>query len=153
MKLFEILNEIGDGTAKPYKYKKVEQYRKISEPHGEEEYDFTTDSGVKYELNIENNHDYLAIDFTADDSYDKVVNRGEVFRVMATIVDIIKKVVDDNPSILGIRYTPSVKDVGDSTILTNNQRDKLYKIYLKKTIPGIEFIKRGGDVFGIFPKK
>jgi hypothetical protein len=155
----EELNEIGDASAKPYKWK--EYY----------EHDFTfdvgfeTDSGLTYSVVLDydeyNDKPVLDVQFSAgkidkDDEYGDdemdvniITNRGELFRVMATIVGIIKHYVDYTEA-RGVTYTPSKKE-GEKEL--NNQRSRLYKAFLQKQIPGVKIKEKGDYIAAIFPKK
>ena len=143
VKLIDILNEIGDATSKKYNWKEVYNNGWINEPDGESEYEFKTDSGIEYGVQIRNIGKYLDVDFVADGSYDEV-NKGEVFSVMATIVDIIKSIVDKG-GIKGIRYIAKSKG-NDAGIA----RDRLYRIYISKLYPNVTFLQQGGTIFATF---
>ena len=81
----------------------------------------------------------MDVDFVADGTYDEV-NKGEVFSVMATIVDIIKSIVDKG-GIKGIRYIAKSKG-NDAGIA----RDRLYRIYISKLYPNVTFLQQGGTI-------
>ena len=141
------LQEIGDSTSKTFPWKLTYKEGNINKPDGGYvRYEFKTDSGLEYVVIIQNINKFLDIDFVADGNYDEV-NKGELFKVMATITNIIKNVISKSQDILGIRYNPKSKGL-DFGI----QRDQLYRAYILKNIPGIKFINQGGTVFGIFPK-
>jgi hypothetical protein len=153
------IHEVGEGSAKTYDWELLQ-----TNP-GDYTYGFTTDSGIEYEVNLvtlEYNDDEtgepvngLEIGFGAgekgkDKSEIDVINRGEVFRVMATIVEIIQfaiKLVPDFKSTNALIYNPARKKGEDPT---GNQRDKLYQAYIKKAIPNITFSKEGTAIVGKF---
>ena len=153
------IHEVGEGSAKTY------DWELLSTSRGDYTYGFTTDSGVEYEVNLVtlNYEDDetgepingLEIGFSAgekgeDKSDIEVINRGEVFRVMATIVEIIQfaiKLVPDFKSTNALIYNPARKK-GEGA--TGNQRDKLYQAYIKKAIPNITFLKDGTAIIGKF---
>jgi len=70
-----------------------------------------------------------------DDTYDykSVVNNDKMYRVMATVVQIIKEVIDklkkEGEYIREISIDPSKNFEGD------NRRARLYKAYIKKNMP------------------
>jgi hypothetical protein len=65
---------------------------------------------------------------------------------MATIVKIIFNYLKEYPDIQYIRYEPKQKaDKLNGEF--SNQRDKLYRAYIKKYIPDVTFIQQGGTVF------
>jgi PAS domain-containing protein len=153
------IHEVGEGSAKTYDWELLQ-----TNP-GDYTYGFTTDSGIEYEvelvtLNYEDDEtgepiNGLEIGFGAgekgkDKSEIEVINRGEIFRVMATIVEIIQfaiKLAPDFKSTNAIIYNPARKKGEDST---GNQRDKLYQAYIKKAIPNITFSKEGTAIVGKF---
>ena len=144
------LNEVGEGSSKPYKWEK-----------DFDEYVFTTDSNVRYIVSLEEMPEGdkmgISVEFLAKtpemDGYSSKieVGRGELFRVMATIIDIIKSHLSKDPEIEFILYSPS-KKAGEGDI--GNQRDKLYKIFLQKQIPGIRIRDIGTSaVIAYLPQK
>jgi len=153
------IHEVGEGSAKTYDWELLQ-----TNP-GDYTYGFTTDSGIEYEVNLvtlEYDDDEtgepvngLEIGFGAGEmgkekSDVDVINRGEVFRVMATIVEIIQfaiKLVPDFKSTNALIYNPARKKGEDPT---GNQRDKLYQAYIKKAIPNITFSKEGTAIVGKF---
>jgi GNAT superfamily N-acetyltransferase/phosphopantetheine adenylyltransferase len=126
------LNEVGEGNSKPYEW--VEHFS---------EYFFTTDSNVKYIVSLdeisEGNKDGISIEFSAKTpemggySSKIEVSKGELFRVMATIINILKTYISKDPKVEFILYSPH-KKTGEGDI--NNQRDKLYKAFIKNQLPG-----------------
>lgn len=154
------LNEVGEGTSQPYKFTTDDDYH----------YNFTTDKGTEYEVEIMPRyitHDFLSkipqdkalsmslINFRADNDYGQsnIVNKGEMYRVMSTITQIVKDNLNNNPEIGGIYFSPSDKKSpqNENTDLLNNQRYKLYQAYVLKSIPGSEIIHGQGEAFIFFP--
>jgi len=144
------LNEVGEGSSKPYKWE--EDF---------DEYVFTTDNNIGYIVSLsemsEGGKMGIAVEFLAKtpemDGYSSKieVGKGELFRVMATIIDIIKSHLSKDPEIEFILYSPS-KKTGEGDI--GNQRDKLYKIFLQKQIPGIRIRDIGTSaVIAYLPKR
>jgi len=153
IKLKNILLEIGEGTAKPYKYKLT---RTESDPDFGDYfrlYEFVTDLGTHYEVMFEIEEDYskdepwefMNIEFGVDEkdgggvSYKVETNRGEVFRVMATIVDITKKILKERKNIKTLTFSGAKKDEGD------NRRNNLYMAYIKKHIPNVKNVEVDGS--------
>jgi hypothetical protein len=153
------IHEVGEGSAKTYDWELLQ-----TNP-GDYTYGFTTDSGVEYEVNLvvlnyedDETGEFingLEIGFSAGEKGEgksdiEVINKGEVFRVMATIVEIIQfaiKLVPDFKPTNAIIYNPARKK-GEGA--TGNQRDKLYQAYIKKAIPNITFSKEGTAIVGKF---
>jgi hypothetical protein len=148
IKVSNYLNEIGDGTTKKYEWEEIkdDELKTIVW--------FTTDNNINYEVNLEyftsnepttKDLPGMSIGFSADikGNYDfsntVIVNKGEIYKVMATIVDIIKYYLKDNKVIM---YTPEKKSGEDF----GEQRDKLYKIFITKKFPNAEFIFKGGSI-------
>jgi len=144
------VNEVGEANLKPYKWEEVDR-------EGYYVYTrFTTDSETQYDVDIKStvyfpagqmeSQPALEIEFTAKpkgaegSSAKIVVNKGEMYRVMATIVDIIKKYLKKSKS-QAIIYSPSKKSSEENF---GSQRDNLYRAFISKAIPGVTF-KQSGD--------
>jgi hypothetical protein len=116
----------------------------------------------------------LIIDFDADGSYQST-DKGEMFRVMSTVVAITKEVVEEKLPALGIdkidaiEYSPSdnFKPIGDKSRSELDpdskesddpisKRDMLYRNYIKSAFPGKKIIFKylGNDrvIRAEFPK-
>ena len=148
----KLVKEIGEASGKKYEW---EQFRDgdLSKPGGRQKYSFLSDSGVKYIVTLTHENEFIEIDFSADGNYD-TINRGELYSVMATIVDIVKFAIKDltkgssgNEDIRGLKYIP----VGKGSDLLGTQRDQLYQAYIKKALPGVEIINLRGNTFVVFP--
>jgi len=129
-----IVNEVGEGSSKPYSFtqKRNEKNNKI--------YSFTTTSNEDYrvEFDYKDKFDAWEVSFaTYFDSDDAVINKGELYSVMATItnisLDFIKKV---NPKTV---YFSSSKNFDN-----DNRREKLYLAYIKKQLPNWKLGKNSG---------
>ena len=153
IKLKNILLEIGEGTAKPYKYKLT---RTESDPDFGDYfrlYEFVTDLGTHYEVMFTIEEDFskdepwefMNIEFGVDEKdgggvdYKVETNRGEVFRVMATIVDITKSILKERKNIKTLTFSGAKKDEDD------NRRNKLYMAYIKKHIPNVKNVEVDGS--------
>ena len=99
-------------------------------------YLFTTDSGLEYEVRFarkRNNLLHCTIAFgVLNEEYEGeeyvVENKGEVFRVMATIVDIVKKYIEEHPNVRSFEY--SGEPTGKETENRPSKRMNLYDRYL-----------------------
>jgi hypothetical protein len=153
----ENLNEVGEANLQPYKWKEVDResyYVYIR---------FITDSETQYDVDIKSTIFFpagqmeslpaLEIEFSAKpkgaegSSAKIVVNKGEMYRVMATIVDIIKKYLKKSKA-QAIIYSPSKKSSEESFGV---QRDQLYRAFISKAIPGVTFKQSGDFVTAILP--
>ena len=148
VKLYEeFIFEIGDSSSKKYKYKINGKLNDMSEFNKRLYATFKTESKLEYTLTVININSFLDVDFTANGEYEET-NRGEMFRIMATVVDVIENIINNNTEIRGIRYEPKSKaeDSGEG-------RDRLYRIFMEKSIKrlgkSIKFVQQGGTVFGI----
>jgi hypothetical protein len=119
-----ILKEVGDASAKSYDYKLIHKFE-----NNEFVYGFVTDSNTKYEVDIVENLSKkfskegnfgIYIDFTANGLI-RIENKGELYKVMATITNIIKKYIEN-----------SKRKIEFINIYTEGKRLNLYNAYLKK---------------------
>jgi len=151
--LKEIINEIGDGGSKPYKYTLTRE--DVDEDFGFyfRLYEFVTDLGTHYEVMFEIEEDFskdepwefMNIEFGVNEkdgkgvSYKVETNKGEVFRVMATIVDITKNVLKERRRIKTLTFSSSKKDEDDQ------RRNNLYMAYIRKHVPNVKNIEIDGS--------
>jgi len=130
------INEIGEGSAKPYPYK-VESENTM---YGDIIYSFKTDSGLDYEITIsqlkktrDQSSVRLDVGFKTDSgTYDTITNQGEQYRIMATVLAAVKEYLAKVPNADSIVFIPSKSDEGDM------RRADFYKAYIKKQLPGSE---------------
>ena len=146
--LYDVITEIGDGGSKPYNYKLTRE-----EGDGFRLYEFVTDLGTHYEVMFTIEEDFskdepwefMNIEFGVDEKdgggvdYKVETNRGEVFRVMATIVDITKSILKERKNIKTLTFSGAKKDEDD------NRRNKLYMAYIKKHIPNVKNVEVDGS--------
>jgi hypothetical protein len=118
------LNEVGDDSIKPYKWVKTFDSGK------DVEYSFKTDSNIDYIVTISwiENNDFV-VDFTADGLYLTSTNDRDVFKIMSTIVYIIKSYINHNKNIENIVIRPSKRTSDDKS------RKNIYMHYIKKQLP------------------
>ena len=146
--LQEVITEIGDTTnVDTYMYSKTPEL----ETYDEEVYkmEFTTESDTNYVViisKIDRNEDNIwRMDiefgveneseggFPASYDYKSVVNKGEMYKVMATVVKAVKKEIEDSTNkgqnIVTVRIEPSKNFEKDS------RRANLYMAYIKNNMP------------------
>ena len=101
-------------------------------------YFFTTDTGVNYEVRFGRRQDnilHATIVFgVTNDEYEGeeyiVTNRGELYRVMTTIVHVIKIFMSEHPKMTTYEFTGLAKEDEPENKLT--ARINLYKRYLPR---------------------
>jgi hypothetical protein len=152
----KLVFEVGEANLKPYKWQELDMNGYVVFTR------FVTDSETQYDINLETIPYYpedsnssikaLSVEFIAKpkgaegSSAKIVVNKGELYRVMATITDIIKKYIK-KLKVKAILYSPSKKQGEDF----GTQRDQLYKAFIKKAIPGVKFEQKRDIVAAILP--
>ena len=164
MKLTNILNniilEVGEGSSNPYSYNVNDNvFRGGSKNLAGRDVTFTTEDGDDYIVSFAayyGDHSqakirgpYFKVDFTTVDEYgyedraDRVVNKGRLFRVMATIVAATKKFMNDidykEKGIDMLRISPTKTRDDD-----DDRRANLYMAYIKRQLP-ISSIKYNGE--------
>jgi hypothetical protein len=100
-------------------------------------YLFTTESGTQYEVRFARKKEnllHVTIAFgVLNDEYEgeeyAVTNKGEVFRVMSTVVEVMKIYMIEHPNIRIFEFTgePTSKETENNA----NKRLNLYKRYLR----------------------
>ena len=101
-------------------------------------YSFITDSGVNYEVRFgrkQNNILNATIVFgVTNEEYDgeeySITNKGEVYKVMATIVAIVRKYKEEHPNINLFEYTGEQSEKEKSK--NRNVRLALYNRYIRR---------------------
>jgi hypothetical protein len=101
-------------------------------------YSFTTSSGVNYEVRFgrkQNNILNATIVFgVTNEEYDgeeySITNKGEVYRVMATIVEVVSMYKQEHPNINLFEYTGEQSEIEKNK--NKNVRLALYNRYIKK---------------------
>ena len=86
-----------------------------------------------------------------DDVSKMVVNKGELFKVMATIVEIIRLEMKQRPYIKAISFKPSKRKDKRKDKLSN-ARLELYKRFLKNFYPNVEYQTYADEVIAILKK-
>ena len=150
------VNEVGEANLKPYKWKEVDAdgYWVYTR--------FVTDSETQYDVDLKStnyiddnlkNLRTIEIEFSAKlkgaagGSAKIVVNKGELYRVMATVADIVKKYIKKSKA-QAIIYSPSKKSNEENFGV---QRDNLYKAFISKAFPGTKFEKIGNLILATLP--
>lgn len=148
--LEEVITEIGDASAKPY------DWTQIINTEQNKRYEFRTESDLNYMVDIRllyyeidaNHPDYASVEFSimkkGEDGkyypdYYVSTNKGELYRIMATIVDILKDLLDKNKSLRYIEFE------ADKEGKNKSQRANLYAAYVKKHLPNANIERQEED--------
>jgi len=140
IRLKSLLKEIGDASSQPYRFDFYGDYGDMRiYGFDTENYPYTVELQYTDLDNYgENTTNILGVRFYVSDEDDPkmelddvVTNKGELFRVMATVTAIIKKDLQDHPEINTITFTPSKKE-GETT---NVSRLNLYIRYIENAFP------------------
>jgi hypothetical protein len=147
------ISEIGDASKEPYS-----PIDTISDSEEERQYGFSTDSGTIYQVDVitfyrgPNKPIVARVNFgtitdDGDIDYDTQTNKNEIYRIMATIVSIVKKDLKSNPADV-IEFSPTKregKDIDKDPL--DNVRTKLYLRYIKSQFPNSEVTRTlNGDI-------
>lgn len=148
-----LLKEIGDASKKPYG-----PIDTLTDDEAERQYGFSTDSGIIYEVKVETFYrgegkpviarvQFGIIDEDGDVSYDAQTGENDIYRIMSTIVEIVKKDLKDNHADI-IEFTPSKrKDTSTDKDPMSNVRTNLYSRYIKGQFPNAEVTRTiPGDI-------
>lgn len=158
--LEKLILEVGEGSAKAYSYKIDDDFPTRD---GAEFRDirFKTEDEDNYVVNLKafwgpaierdprKNEPYFQVDFNTEDDYgfnddaERVVNKGRLFKVMATVVKATKEFLNDidykEKDIKKMLVFPSKSRKGD------HRRANLYMAYIKKHLPTSN-IKYNGQI-------
>lgn len=113
-------------------------------------YSFTTVSGINYEVRF-GRKQYNILNATivfgvTNEEYDgeeySVTNKGEVYKVMATIVEVVRKYKEEHPNINLFEYTGEQSEIEKSK--NRNVRLALYSRYIQRVFDS-NWIVEGKD--------
>ena len=92
----------------------------------------------------------------SDAPFAQVVNKGELYRVMATVVDIVKdgieKMVQDGYPIKVILFKPEKEKETATGFKMTDQRAKLYMAYIKQNMDMVYSVRQKGDQIEVILK-
>lgn len=114
-------------------------------------YLFVTDSGIEYEVRFGRKQDNILMTTivfgVTNDEYggEEYVetNRGEIYRVMATIMRIIRLFMAEHPNIISYEFTGLARE--DESEATNTTRIRLYNRYMEQVFDSSWRIELNGD--------
>ena len=128
------LNEVGDATQKPYNWNRTVSKDPDDGLIEGVDYRFTTDLDTNYVafFQMVGPMEYEFGFNIPGGNQAQVSNKGELFRVMATMVAIMKDFMD----LMGNDWSEiSFSGSKDPSRSEDNRRDKLYMAYIKKNLP------------------
>ena len=172
IKLIDILNEIGDSSAQKYDWRFKGKYNNSDVINID--YEFKTDSDTQYfvkltaqESSATSSAFEMMVAFGVGKSvikkafgdkkpFSQVVNKGELYRVMATVVDIVKdgieKMVQDGYPIKVILFKPEKEKETATGFKMTDQRAKLYMAYIKQNMDMVYSVRQKGDQIEVILK-
>jgi len=124
------INEVGEGNSRMYGWVQTNP----TDDTGYTKYTFRTKKGTEYKVDMLQDDTVLEIAFITKDGFN-LTNKNEVYPVMATVVDIIKEHIKQNPEIRIISFNPIKKNNND------NSRERLYLAYINKLLPNSKISK------------
>jgi hypothetical protein len=145
IKLFDLLKEIGDASlAVPYK-KTTDQSNKFGHflswefKIGEDTYIVNSE--------IDDEDGEMSVEFRLSTAgITTRTNKGDQYKIIATIINILKDYTQKHPEIVKISYFPAKSFEDD------DQREKLYKIYFDKNFPNWKYTNDEGEIHIEKPK-
>ena len=120
-----LLNEIGDASAKVYKWTLDNSLPSLEQAH------FDVD-GMKYTVWLGHFRSGVNVTFDANGDDKVTTNQGKQYRIMSTVIEIIKDYIERNPSVFKISFVPN-EDFGN-----DERRLKLYMAYIEKQFDVID---------------
>jgi hypothetical protein len=156
--LKEVISEIGDASKEPYG-----PIDTITDDEAERQYGFETDYGTIYEVKIETIDDgpwnpviarvnFGIVGEEGDVDYYAQTGDNDIYRIMSTIVAIVKKDLKSNHADI-IEFSPSKREGDKDKDPMSNVRTQLYSRYIKAQWPNAEITKTlYGDIQVILNK-
>ena len=172
IKLIDILNEIGDSSAQKYDWRFKGKYDTGDVINID--YEFKTDSDTQYFVKLtvqESPSTPLAFEmmvafgvgksiikkaFGDKKPFAQVVNKGELYRVMATVIDIVKdgieKMTQDDYPVKIILFKPEQEKETATGFKITDQRAKLYMAYIKQNMDMVNSVRQKGKEIEVILK-
>ncbi len=154
LKLKHILKEMGEGV-RPY-YFGIDYDTDVSVQYG-----FDTDKNVEYQVSFDlldeaeadaaySHMETWDVSFAAREigkgqSFDTsiITNKGDVFKVMSTVIATVKDFLNDHDDVGQLRFDPSQTGSDPNT---KRQRAQLYLAFIKKQFPQAKVVE-DDDIF------
>lgn len=136
IQLKDLLKEIGEGVT-PYNFKQIKNTQFLIA------YTFTTETNDQYIIKFESGRarpdDYKLSFYPGtpiddeNDKIDMIMNKGEVYKILSTVVSAVKSFISKNKNASGISWV----GVNSEKAGAGDQRDRLYNAYLQKNIKDV----------------
>jgi len=132
------INETGEGTSRPYPYKRLARSK------NELVYRWKTESDLTYTLTLDKDQkeDIWKISFRTEETSYGDTNRGELYRIMSTVASIVKDEIRRTDRPYGIEW-----------ITTDPRRARVYAQWIKNAIGGVKGMEQDGMYTVMFLKE
>lgn len=130
-KYFDFLFE----SKTPYPYDLIRSERDV------DVYEFVSSFGLDYDVRMIRDKNILFVSFSVKEQPQNVItNKGDVYGVFSTVIEIIREQLNKYPEIDTIGYDPVSSFHGDE------RREKIYEIGIKRNFNVLDIItKRSGN--------
>lgn len=143
---FRLILEIGEASIVPYEFI---AHRDPDFPKTTLKGYFTTEKGVKYTVTgllkpefLDTYELYVAFDTNFDPMEPEIeTNHNDQYKVMSTVIAIIKKFLEIAPEVNEISFSAKQKEKYQVT--NTNQRMLMYKQYVQKNFPDWKIVPSG----------
>lgn len=140
---FKKINEIGDANVKPYDYKLYQSTLGYSAYFKSENNNYEVYIGIfnylEYIENIDKSiknsntkNKKMSIGFTVENKGEIETNENKQFKIMSTILNIVKEVLNKEPNIVAIEFGAKSKEKEKEKGQKNNQRNNFYLKYAQQ---------------------
>lgn len=120
----------------PYPYKLIRNERDV------DIYEFISSFGLNYDVRMIRDQKVLFVSFSVNEQPQNVItNKGDVYAVFSTVIEIIKEQLNKYPEIDTIGYDPVSSFLGDE------RREKIYEIGIKRTFNVLDITTKKSGKF------
>ena len=157
-----LIQELGD-TTDAYGY--MQTFLDMYSSFFQVSYGFMTEKGTRYEVHMRYRvpDDFIGVDFTAENSFTKVVNEGTTFRTIATVMRIVSDFWMDRREIITSHQDDFFEafevgtfdqiqgfsfrvDSPDGLRPKDTSRFKLYNAFIRQQFPSAQIQTKGLDI-------
>lgn len=135
----------------------IEKVRSDKQKRDQYTYRFYTDSSLNYQVEfVPITSSWYEVQFNVvGNSVTEVTNRGEVFRILSTVIHLIKETVSklnkETVQVQKISFQPTSKGKYDTENVGKRQRFKLYKLFIENSLNQSVW-KEGENIFFNVPE-